>query len=55
MGEPATVGPVDTTGQHGIGTNWAGNYSYRAARLVRPRAGGGLGEGGAGWRAGGVT
>ena len=38
MSEPATVGPVDTTGQHGIGTNWAGNYSYRAARLVRPRS-----------------
>ncbi|MFL6080602.1 MAG: D-arabinono-1,4-lactone oxidase [Ornithinibacter sp.] len=29
---------MNTTGQHGIGTNWAGNYSYRAARLVRPRS-----------------
>ena len=38
MSQPATVGPVDTTGQRGIGTNWAGNYSYRAARLVRPRS-----------------
>ena len=36
MSQPATVGPVDTTGQRGIGTNWAGNYTYRAARLVRP-------------------
>src|SRR3954454_19886020 len=38
MSRRATVGPVNTTGQHGIGTNWAGNYSYRAARLVRPRS-----------------
>jgi len=34
----AEVGPVGSPLGEEIGTNWAGNYSYRAARLVRPRS-----------------
>ena len=29
---------VEPTGDGAIGTNWAGNHAYRAARLVRPRS-----------------
>ncbi len=38
MDTPASVGAVETTGRSGIGTNWAGNHAYAAARLVRPRS-----------------
>jgi len=40
MSQRAGVGAGGSTsdGDGGIGTNWAGNYTYRAAALVRPRS-----------------
>jgi alditol oxidase len=36
VSRPDSVGAGDTRSGTGIGTNWAGNHAYRAARLVRP-------------------